>query len=423
MNRIAYGLLWFQVFILPWELFRTFQETAYLPRIGTLGRIVGFVLLPLVFLDILDRGGRVRPLGLFHVATVAFVWWAGMSLFWSLDPEETYEKLWTYLQLAVFTWLIWELARTETRQLGLLQAYVLGAYVSAFDTVAKFLSGSLSHAARFAATGFNPNDLGFTLVLALPMAWYLALARRGKLVRWVNLLYLPIGMAAVLLTASRGAFIPAVVSLLIMPWTLSKHSWPMRAAVCGLVLASALVLNNVIPVYSWERLAAATSEIETGEFSDRAGIWQAGVKLFQQHPVAGVGAGAFGAAVEPILGERRAPHQTFLSVLVGQGLIGLFLFFAMFAVAVAPVPRMPGLTRTFWTVILLTLAVGLQPRTWDYRKPLWFILGVLAAQAAATVYGRAEDRFVGTGRRRSNVLSRVGAYPAPATGRTSAPVG
>jgi O-antigen ligase len=416
MNRIAYGLLWFQVFILPWELFRTFQETPYMPRIGSLGRIVGFVLLPLVLLDVLDRGGRVRPLGLFHAVTGAFVWWAGMSLFWSVDPEETWEKLLTYAQLAVFTWLIWELARTETRQLGLLQAYVCGAYVSAFDTVAKFLDGSLSQAARFAATGFNPNDLGFTLVLALPMAWYLALAARGKLATWLNLLYLPLGMGAVLLTASRGAFIPALISLLIMPWTLSKHSWPMRAAICALVLASALVLNNVIPVYSWERLAAGTSEIETGEFSDRAQIWQAGVEVFEHHPVAGIGAGAFAAAVEPILGDRRAPHQTFLSVMVGQGLIGLFLFLAMFATAVAPIPRMPGITRTFWTVILLTLAVGLQPRTWDYRKPLWFILGVLVAQGAATAYGLVQDRAVQPRRLRSSVWSRVGTSPAPAPG-------
>jgi O-antigen ligase len=403
MNRLAFGALWVQVFILPWELFRTFQQTADLPRIGSLGRVVGIVLVPLVVLDVLDRGGRVRPLSLFHVVTAAFVWWAGMSLFWSLDPEETWEKLWTYAQLAVLIWLIWELARTEERQMSLLQAYVLGAYVSAIDTLAQFLEGPLDDPTRFAATGFNPNDLGFVLVLAIPMAWYLALARRGKVATWLNLLYLPIGMGAVLLTASRGAFIPAIATLLIIPLTLPGRSWPMKGAICCLLVASGLWLQSLIPEYSWERLANATGEVESGDFSSRAPIWRAGLRVFEEHPILGVGAGAFGAAVEPILGEARAPHQTFLSVLVGQGLIGLLLFLAMFVVVIAPVRWMPSLPRAFWSILLLTLAIGLQPRTWDYRKPLWFILGMLAAQAAVTESGRSGVRAT----LRASVRSRV----------------
>jgi O-antigen ligase len=390
MNRIAFAVLWIQIFILPWELFLTFQETAYLPRIGSLGRVVGLVLLPLVVLDVLDRGGKVRPLGAFHLFTIAFVWWAGMSLFWSLDPEETWVKVQTYAQLALLTWMIWELAPTQKRQRSLLAAYVLGAYVSTVDTIVQFFNGSLENSARFAATGFNPNDLGFTIVLAMPMAWYLALTQQGKLGRWLNLLYLPLGMTAVLLTASRGAFIPAVVSLLIIPLTLpGTHSWSMRGAILGLVLISVVVLQDVIPAYSWERLAATRAEIESGEFGDRSQIWKAGLQVFEQHPLAGVGAGAFGAAVEPILGDPRGAHQTFLSVLVGQGLIGLLLFLAMFVAAGAPVWRMPSLPRAFWSVLLLTLAIGLQPRTWDYRKPVWFILAVLATHAAQTEYGRS----------------------------------
>jgi O-antigen ligase len=114
--------------------------------------------------------------------------------------------------------------------------------------------------------------------------------------------------------------------------------------------------------------------------------------VFEEHPLAGVGAGAFGAAVKPILGEPRGAHQTFLSVLVGQGLIGLLLFLAMFVTAAASVWRMPSLPRAFWSVLLLTLAIGLQPRTWDYRKPVWFILAVLAAEAAQTEYGRSRAK-------------------------------
>src|SRR5688572_2673551 len=60
------------------------------------------------------------------------------------------------------------------------------------------------------------------------------------------------------------------------------------------------------------------------------------------------------------------------------------LWLGMFAAAFLPVLRMPVLERKLWIVILLTLGIGLQVRTWDYRKPLWLILGVLAAHGVST---------------------------------------
>jgi O-antigen ligase len=377
INRIAFGALWMQIFVLPWERF------FFIPGIGTLGRFAGIIALPLGLLDVMRRG-QPRPLTRFHVLIGLFVWWAGLSIFWSQDPSATSERLWTYVQLAVLTWLIWEFARTPERQFSLLQAYVLGAYVSAFDTVGHFLSGTMVTTYRYAASGFNPNDLGFTLVLAVPMAWYLALTRRGKVARWLNLLYLPIGVVAVLLTASRGAFIPGLAALLIIPWTLSRHSLATRLAICALLVVSGFLVLHFIPTYSWTRLASASEEIESGDLNDRTQIWAAGLQAFRQHPIVGVGAGAFETAVQPTLIVSRPPHQTFLSVLVGQGLIGLLLFLAIFVAALVPVRRMPAVPRAFWAVLFLTLAIGLQPRTWDYRKQLWFVLGLLAAQGALT---------------------------------------
>lgn len=44
---------------------------------------------------------------------------------------------------------------------------------------------------------------------------------------------------------------------------------------------------------------------------------------------------------------------------------------------------MPSLERRFWSVLLLTLVIGLLPRNWDYKKPTWFVLGIFASAAAA----------------------------------------
>src|SRR5918996_609363 len=211
MSRIAFFALWAFAFVIPFELFIRWEE------FGTMGRLVGVIAFGVGLVHIV-LSGRLRPLGLFHVLTLFFVLWAGLSAFWTLDVAETKERVWTYTQLAFMVWLIWELAPTRDRQLDLLQAYVLGCYVSVLDTMMKFLAGIEQQTGRFAATGFNPNDLGFTLVLAIPMAWCLALARPKGILIWVNRLYPVFGMIAVILTASRGSFIPAFVALLIIPW-------------------------------------------------------------------------------------------------------------------------------------------------------------------------------------------------------------
>lgn len=388
MNRIAFVALWVLVFSLAWE------EMVEVAGVGRISRLIGVVAFGVGVLSVL-ASRQVRPLTRFHGAVALFVCWSAASIYWSVDPETTYQSALTYLQLAFFLWLIWELAPTVGQQHALLQAYVLGAYLSAGYTIFLYLT-STSALRRYAASGYNANDLGFTLALALPMAWYLALVGRRNILIWLNRLYIPIGLAAIFLTASRGAAIPAAVSLLLIPWTLTQRPLHTKLALALLLVGSVYFLSAFVPAAAIERLATIPEEVRGGSFSSRGRIWQAGWEVARQHPLTGVGAGIFAETVAPILGEARSPHQSFLVVLVGQGGIGLVLFLAVFAVAVVPIQRMPALQRKFWAVLILTLLIGMMPRTWDRRKPTWLVLGILAAQAAVLAESRTR-RQLGTG--------------------------
>jgi O-antigen ligase len=375
MHRVAFLTLWILVCSMAWE------EMVEIAGFGRISRLIGLVAFLAGVASALFAK-KVRPLILFHGVVGLFIAWSAASIFWSVNAQNTYQTSLTYLQLALLLWLIWELAPTAARQHALLQAYVVGAYLSATYTIALYLT-STAALKRYAASGYNANDLGFTLVLALPMAWYLALSGRQRAMVWLNRLYLPVGLVAVSLTASRGAAIPAAVALLLIPWTLTRRPLGTKIAIAVLLAGSIYFLINLVPATALERLATIPAEIRDGSFSARGRIWRAGWEVFLRNPIVGVGAGNFAEMVESALGEARSPHQSFLSVLVGQGLIGLALFLAIFAVALLPVPRMPPLQRKFWTILVLTLLIGLLPRTWDRRKPTWLVLGVLAVQAAA----------------------------------------
>jgi len=115
----------------------------------------------------------------------------------------------------------------------------------------------------------------------------------------------------------------------------------------------------------------------------RTVIWAAGMDAFRDHALAGVGAGAYGAAVLKAVDIPYAAHNTFLSVLVELGVIGAVIFSALLASIGYCVWRMEYLAKCLWITLLLTWATGVSALTWEYHKPTWFLFGLVTAHAYA----------------------------------------
>lgn len=398
MRKTAFALLWTFVFVIPWEDFVQF------PGLGSLPRLVGLVACATAVLHVFGRGSVRRP-SWFLLLAAGFVLWAGLSSFWSIDPDATRARVLTYGQLAVLVWLLQENAWSPDRRRLLLEAYVLGASLAAIAVIYNFSAGiSVADPSRFAAMNANPNYLGLTLALGVPMAWYVGLSQPPRAIAWSWYLYVPLAVTAILLTGSRMAAVAAVVALLIIPWTLGRLRFRTKAVLYGLAVGSIALASGVAPERSITRLATIQSEVATGHFGGRGEIWTAGLEVARRHPLAGVGAGAFGAAVEPMLGSRRSAHQTFLAIVVEQGFVGLALFLFIVVATLAALPRLPMLERRFSIVVLAVLATGSLSAAWDYQKALWFVLGMLASQVASEA-------------RREN--TRAHRFAAPAPGRSA----
>jgi len=382
MSKVAFCSLWCFVLVLPWDVL------AKLPVVGSIPRLVGLVASVVGVLYIVARR-RVRPLSWFHLFALLFVLWAGASSLWSIDPDATRTVFLTYVQLLVLVWLISEIAWSPDRQRALLRAYVLGASVAALVTIHNYLSGVTIagfhvgvNAVRFTALNQDVNELGLTLALGLPMAWYVSLSQPYRRSAWLWRLYVVLGITAILLTASRGSVLAGLVGLSIIPWTLERLRLRTKAALYALAAGSLVLASNVVPQAALERIASTGADIKAGYFGGRSTIWRAGVEVAREHPLVGVGSGAFEAAVEPTLHGPWAAHNVFLSILVEDGLVGLFLFVAMIMATLAPLPHLPREQRRFSIVLLLALTVGSMSLSWGNRKQFWFVLGVLAVQVA-----------------------------------------
>jgi O-antigen ligase len=374
MISLAYAALWLFVFAVPW------QNVVVIPGFGTISKLLGMIAIGLALLATLFSG-RIRRWDAFHALALAFVIYAGWGTYRGIYEEHSFSKIMTYIQLFLVLLMIWELAPTPRRLLGLLFAYVCGAYVGWAGTVAAYRSAV--GARRFAAQGFDPNDLGMTLALAIPMAWYLGMTYRNPVLKWVARAYIPLGLWAIGLTASRGAMIATLVALTIVPLMMTKLS-PGRVVAGILLLAvSGVIVVANIPQESWDRLGTTVSEVEGGTMNSRLTVWKGGVRAYTEKPFFGHGTATFSSALQKAAGFRMGAHNTFLLVLVEQGLVGFLIFALMIGLVFRRARMLPTLERRYALVQLTTLMVAILPLGWDEAKPFWVILAIITGMAAA----------------------------------------
>lgn len=370
MIPLAYGLLWIFVFSIPWE------RLLVLPGVAIIPRVTGGVALALALVAVVTSG-RFRRWHVFHVVALLFWVWAGTTLFFSHTGERLPSKFWTFGQLLLVLWMIWEVAQSEGRQRGLLTAYVLGAYVAAFDTILVYRRQAEA-LRRFAAGGADPNDLAMVLALGVPMAWYLGTTYRQPVLRWVCRAYLPVAVVAIGLTGSRGGMVAITVALLFVPLSMTSLSPGRLVTSMAMLGVAGAVAVVYVPETLVERLFTIGSELEGGRIGGRGKLWEAGLEAFELKPLAGYGSGHFKTAITPMLaGASQVAHNSFISVLVEQGIVGFLLYMAMLGTVFLSVLKLPTLERRFALVLMATLGVAMLPLTWEDRRAVWVILAIL----------------------------------------------
>jgi O-antigen ligase len=183
----------------------------------------------------------------------------------------------------------------------------------------------------------NPNDLAAHTILLLGPALALwAGASRKSPVGWMGLASAALLTVVIVLTQSRGAFL--ALGVMALPSTITLVRRRPRAAV-GLAAFVGVALY-LAPASFWARmqgLGKATSVETIGEMDpegsarQRFAVLRTATHIIQDHPVLGVGLGAYelaNARYNPALGTLDT-HNTYLNVLAETGVPGLVLFLAL----------------------------------------------------------------------------------------------
>ncbi len=154
MRRITYWLAIILIFIVPWE------DSFSVTTLGSLARLMGLIVAVFWAATMLVEG-RFRKPHLFHVLVLVFFFWNFISIFWSLDPESTLQRIKTYSQIFLLMLIYWEVFQKPSELLSGLQAYIFGTYVLIASTIYNYIIGNVAVAyeGRYSATGVNAVDL------------------------------------------------------------------------------------------------------------------------------------------------------------------------------------------------------------------------------------------------------------------------
>jgi O-antigen ligase len=391
MRAAARALLLVFAFTVPWE-----YSLDMGPPLGNIARLVGLLLLAVAIPAVL-QAGRPRPLGPVQVLAMAFYLWTCCTCLWSSEPAATLARLPGIFQEMLVVWLAWELAGDVVDLRALLRAWLAGTWVLAGLTIASFVLERAAGAdqIRFAPMGQDPNDVARFLDLGLPVAALLVDWEPHRAGKFLALCYLPLGVTAVLLSASRGGFLEGLVALTgcaLVLW--HNHKRTVMAGLYALPVTIA-TLWLAIPSGTLERIATIADRAQVSDLNQRVNIWDAGWRAFLDAPFLGHGAGTFVSAAG--LAPIDTAHNTALAIVVEGGVVGLALAAAILLAAAHAALTTRGPLRIALGSLLAAWCLASMVGTTGESRVTWLLFAVvaLAGRLCAHQHVRAEAHVDG----------------------------
>jgi O-antigen ligase len=157
----------------------------------------------------------------------------------------------------------------------------------------------------------------------------------------------------------------------------------MIATAVGLAIASG---QKVDTVGRFMRLLNQAENTELVMGANRFDYFAAALQLFFQSPLVGHGVRSFSVLYKNYEDAGAYAHNMVLEVLGDTGLVGLFLFFLLFFVALRPITfhrlRTDPLLLCVMMLFVGRLMVAMVGNELSYQQPLFLFLGLLALKKA-----------------------------------------
>ncbi len=277
-----------------------------------------------------DRTRWVRfvPVQMLILYTV----WMFVQSSWALDPIAHADGLQLFTKYIIVVFMIITIVDDEAKMRRFMMANAIGGLYLGIIALSSYSGGRLD---GVGGPGINDaNSLGMQLSAVSLLAGAAYFSAVGSM-RWAAAATLPFMLNAIVMSGSRGAFLGlvlgAVTFFLLRPKRKSGLLFLYGVAALGVFLYLA---QDTF----WERMTSITDAAMQTEQMDhsaesRWGTIEAQLRMFRDYPLGG-GHRTTTVLSKDYIDERylsetagvRSSHNTFMSTLVDQGVIGLTLW-------------------------------------------------------------------------------------------------
>jgi len=163
----------------------------------------------------------------------------------------------------------------------------------------------------------NPNDLAYSVVLAVPFAMGFIFQSKGILGRLTGMLFLAVGIYCIYLTRSRGGQVSLAAGL--CSWVYFWIRDPKRKRQIVILAITSIIAAAVVQSTGYRDDESAMGRVDA---------WVKGWQLLKSNPIIGVGKDQF------IEHHKKDTHNSYVRAGAELGLFGLYAFMGMiYAVA------------------------------------------------------------------------------------------
>jgi O-antigen ligase len=343
-----------------------------------------------------------------------FVAWSALSVLWAESASAALNASFRYFQELLLFLIVFTAVRKREHAVWMTSAFVTGATVAGVFAIIYHPDPGEYDVARASGTVGDPNELAAVLLAGVILAGVLVvLLKRSPLLRLMAAGAALICTLGLFITFSRGGLVALGCTMVASLFVAGR--W---RPVIGTTMVSVAVIGIAyFALFAPQDSRDRVTKIDGG--TGRTDIWRVGGRMVSAHPVRGIGSGNFQLTSREYLlrkpgfirrdyfiREPKVAHNMYLHVLAELGIVGLTLFGAILAFALACAFKaarrfteagdrdMELLTRGLILAMIGILSADFF-LSGQFSKQLWLLLG-LGPALLAIAETRARRQALGS---------------------------
>jgi len=367
--------------------------TDLLPSIPFLSSILpiigGITILGYLFQNRKKHGKGLKGARSILILGVLLIFWIYIT-----NPQAAWfgsDRNWllTYLQLVILAFLAEELLDDPKKNRIFIWVFSISAVLSAIVAIQQgYIGEDIDTSIRTGGLSEGANSAGRYFVIGMIFFVHLRTTENKPILKFLSSLGIIITFVGVFFTVSRTAMVLlfTAIGLIILLNPRKKLNFPLIILFIISILSVTLLSDTVFKI-----LGSIIPSISQG--TDTIGLryklWDAGFRMWQDHPLIGVGIGRYpnelpfyGAGISAGY-KHLVAHNTYIQLLSETGIVGLGIWMCAIIISLGNLWR-AGRTQDLetrllsrvWFIVMLILLIGAITMTQSSEKFIWICMGV-----------------------------------------------